>query len=98
MQTTKDDRNEEQKRTHYLAVVARDKFMSGWGGARGGASRCAWAISPDQSWHALFDWVMARGDMRHVNLVDLRTYRCPRGTAHFHVYVAGPTHPAFFGR
>ncbi len=90
-----DDRTEEQKKTHYLAVVAKDKFMSGWGGARGGASRCAWAVSADQDAHALLEWVRGRSEMRYVNLVDLRTYRCPRGTMHFHVYVAGPEHRAF---
>ena len=33
-----DDRNDLQKNTHVWAVVATDKFMSGWGGAKGGKS------------------------------------------------------------
>lgn len=40
-----DDRTAEQRQTHVWGVVARDKFMSGWGLARGGASRCAWAYA-----------------------------------------------------
>jgi hypothetical protein len=88
-----DDRSEEQKKTHYLAVVARDKFMSGWGGAEGGTSRCAWACAPDVNPDRVFFWVKSRSEMRNVNLVDLRTYRPPSGTAHFHIYVADTNHP-----
>lgn len=90
-----DDRTPEQRLTHYLAVVGRDSFMSGWGGAAGGYSRAAWAfdpaaVNPDR----VENWVKARGDMRYVNLIDLRTYRPARGTAHFHIYVIDPDHPA----
>ena len=95
MMTTEDDRTPEQRKTHFLAVVAKDKCMSGWGGAAGGASRCCWAfdhtlVNSDR----VFNWVQSRKEMRYVNLVDLRTYRAPRGTAHFHVYVCGPEHVA----
>lgn len=90
----KDDRTPEQKKTHRLAVVARDKFLSGWGGASGGASRCAWACHPDVNTDRVFNWVKSRKEMRHVNLVDLDTYRPPSGTAHFHVYVCNPDHVA----
>lgn len=87
----KDDRTEEQKKTHCLAVVMKDNFMSGWGEAKDGASRCAWAFDPSKvNSDRVFNWVEAR----YVNLVDLRTYRAPRGTAHFHVYVCEPDHPA----
>lgn len=92
--TTKDDRTEEQKKTHVLAVVARDKFLSGWGGAMDGASRCAWACHPDVNTDRVFNWVQARSEMKHVNLVDLRTYRPPKGTADFHIYVCNPGHVA----
>lgn len=95
MQTIKqDDRTPEQKKTHRLAVVARDKFMSGWGGARGGASRCAWAVAPDANLDKLEKWVRSRSEMRHVNVVDLTTYRPPRGTAHFHIYTCEKGHPS----
>lgn len=91
---TKDNRTEEQKKTHVLAIVARDKFMSGWGEASAGASRCAWACHPDVNPDRVFNWVKSRSEMRNVNLVDLRTYRPPSGTAHFHIYVCDPNHRA----
>lgn len=89
-----DDRTPEQKKTHVLGVVARDKFMSGWGGATGGTSRCAWACAPDVNPDRVENWVRSRGEMRHVNVVDLSTYRPPRGTAHFHIYVCENDHVA----
>ena len=91
-----DDRTDEQRRTHYIGVVAKDNFMSGWGWARNGTSRCAWAINPTEiNADRVYNWVKARREMRYVNIVDLRTYRAPRGTAHFHIYVVdGPDHPA----
>lgn len=90
----KDDRTDAQKQTHKLAVVARDQFMSGWGGAEGGVSRCAWAVAPDVNVDRVERWVRSRKEMRYVNVVDLDTYRPPRGTAHFHIYVANADHPA----
>ena len=88
----KDDRTPEQYKTHYLAVVARDKFMSGWGGAKNGASRCAWACGPDVDIDKMERWVRNRSEMKYVSVVDLRTYRPPAGTAHFHIYVANKNH------
>lgn len=90
----KDDRTSEQKRTHNYAVVAKDKFMSGWGEAENGDSRCAWAVAPDVNIDRVERWVRSRSEMRYVNIVDLNTYRPPRGTAHFHIYVANADHPA----
>lgn len=89
-----DDRTPEQKVTHRYGVVARDKFMSGWGGAAGGASRCAWACHPDVDIDKVEAWVADRREMIHVNVVDLKSYRPPAGTAHFHIYVCDPGHPA----
>ena len=92
---TKDDRTEEQKKTHHLAVVMKDKFMSGRGEANGGASRCAWAFEPSKvNSVRVWNWVRGRSDASYVHLVDLRTYRAPRGTAHFHIYVCSPDHVA----
>lgn len=91
---TKDDRTPEQKKTHRLAIVAADKFMSGWGGAAGGVSRCAWACAPDVNTDRVWNWVKQRKEMRYVNLVDLSTYRPPKGTAHFHIYVCNADHTA----
>lgn len=92
--TKQDDRTPEQRQTHQYGVVARDKFLSGWGGAAGGASRCAWACGPDVNIDRVENWVRNRGEMRYVNVVDLTTYRPPRGTAHFHIYVCDNGHPA----
>lgn len=89
-----DDRTPEQKKTHTYAVVASDRFLSGWGGASGGVSRCAWACSPDINIDRVFNWVKDRSEMRYVNIVNLNTYRPPRGTAHFHIYVCEQNHPA----
>jgi len=92
---TQDDRTPEQKVTHRWGVVGRDSFMSGWGGAEGGYSRACWAVAGDGSELTEVEkWVRNRSDMKYVNVVDLRTYRPPRGTAHFHIYVVNPGHPA----
>ena len=89
-----DDRTEAQRKTHRLAVVGRDSFFSGWGGARGGYSRAAWAFNPAEvNADRVENWVRSRYDMRYVTLVDLRTYR-PKNTAHFHIYVVDRNHPA----
>jgi hypothetical protein len=90
----KDDRTPEQRRTHTLAVVMRDRFMSGWGGARDGYSRAAWAVPDGATLHSTERWVRSRGDAQYVNVVDLATYRPPRSTAHFHIYVVDAEHPA----
>lgn len=91
---TQDDRTPEQKTTHRWGIVARDNFMSGWGEAQGGTSRCAWACDPKVNLDRVLDWVKRRGEMRFVNVVDLSTYRPPKGTTHYHIYVCNPGHPA----
>ena len=91
---TEDRRTDEQKQTHVWAVVARDNALSGWGGAAGGASRCAWACAPDVNTDRVFNWVKSRTDMRRVALVNLSTYRPPAGTAHFSIYVCNSDHVA----
>jgi hypothetical protein len=79
-----DDRTEEQKKTHVLAVVGTDTFMSGWGGAEGGKSYAGWACRPEDLWPTERR-VRARGDMHRVRVVSLRDYR-PQA-AHTHIYV-----------
>lgn len=91
----RDDRTEEQKQTHTWGVVARDKFMSGWGGAAGGVSRCAWACESLADANVVEKWVSDRSEMRNVTVVDLNTYRAASSTAHFHIYVVNAAHPAF---
>lgn len=92
---TKDDRNETELLTHNWAVVATDKFMSGWGNAKGGKSRVAWAVDHVTKTSELFKWVSNRSEMKYVSIVNLKNYRAPRGTSHFHIYVANDGHPAF---
>jgi hypothetical protein len=95
MNTTKvDDRTPEQRKTHKWGVVAKDKFMSGWGRASQGVSRCAWACAPDVDIDRVKRWVESRSEMIYVNVVDLNTYRAPRGTGHFHIYVCNRDHVA----
>jgi hypothetical protein len=92
--TQQDDRTPEQKKTHQWAVVAKGKFMSGWGGAEGGDSRCAWATETHANAERIRDLVAKRSEMRYVRIVHLKRYRAPRGTVHFHIYVANPGHPS----
>lgn len=87
-----DDRTNDQKQTHRWGVVACDKFMSGWGGATGGTSRCAWACETHNLAERMLQWVKGRSEMRYVRIVHLQRYRVPRGTAHFHIYVADENH------
>lgn len=91
---TIDDRTPAQTLTHRTAVVARDSFLSGWGGATGGASRCAWACETLTDARRLFAWVKSRPEMKFARIVHLPKYRAPRGTAHFHIYTVTPSHPA----
>jgi hypothetical protein len=91
---TQDDRTLEQKKTHRFAVVALDKYMSGWGGAKGGKSRVAWACAPDVDIEKVRQWVASRPEMKYVNVVDLSRYRPSKGTAHFQIYVCGKGHRA----
>lgn len=89
---TKDNRTPEQRETHRLAIVARDKFLSGKL-AGGGVSRCAWALHPEVNADRVFNWVKKRHEMTHVNIVDLDDYR-PRNTTDFHIYACNPDHVA----
>lgn len=96
MSTIKDDRTPEQRATHRILIVGTDRFMSGWGGAQGGASVAAWACTPDTA-DTVERWVRSRSDMQRVRVVvdtPARRYR-PRGNvAHLHVYVVGENHTA----
>lgn len=83
MTIRQDDRTPEQKLTHTWLITATDRFMSGWGGARGGASKCAWACKPEHASHVL-DWVRSRSEMKYVNSTNGAWY--PRA-AHVHIYV-----------
>ena len=81
----KDDRNEEERITHRLAVVGTDTFLYGWGEATGAKSYAAWACQAKDVTEVR-DWVKSRSDMRRVRVVSLNGYH-PRGNGHLHVYV-----------
>jgi len=88
-----DDRTGGQKKTHRCLITATDRFMSGWGMAKGGASKCAWACRPEDA-EKVLAWVDSRSDMKYV------AYRGPKDrpwyprAAHVHIYVVTEGHPA----
>jgi hypothetical protein len=93
--TIDDKRTEEQKKTHTLAVVARDSFLSGWGRAEFGTSRVAFAVNPAEvNIDRVFNWVKDRPEMKNASVIDLTTYKPARGTVHFDIVVIHPQHPA----
>ena len=88
-----DDRTQEQRKTHYILVTATDKFMSGWGQAEGGLSKCAWAVDPNEASHAkLLHWVESRPDMKYVNVRYDSGKNWYPDCKHLHIYVVGPNH------
>ena len=87
-----DDRIKKNKQDWYWGVVARDRFLSCWGKAKDGYSRCAWACKDYNDAEKVLKWVENRSEMQYVSIVDLRTYRPPSNTAHFHIYVADEGH------
>lgn len=86
-----DDRTQEQKKTHTWLITATDKFMSGWGKASGGLSKCAWACKPENV-DKVLQWVKNRSDMKYVNVTNNNWY--PRNAEHVHIYVVKDNHPA----
>lgn len=83
-----DDRTPEEKETHTVLITATDNFMSGWGGASGGLSKCAWACKPKHA-DQVFDWVSGRSDMKYVNMTCNKWY--PKAK-HVHIYVVNEGH------
>jgi len=92
----KDRRNEAQLKTHRYLVIGTDRFLSGWGSARGGASYAAWACETLTEAKAKADEIRHRSDMKRVRIVhDSRgqargAFRPDsRYCTHFSVYVSG---------
>lgn len=79
-----DRRTPEQRKTHRWLVTATDRFMSGWGGASGGASKCAWACQTLDEARKCFERIKARSEMKYVNITDRPWY--PKA-AHVSIYV-----------
>ena len=96
MTTINDERTPTELQTHPIVWLGTDSFMSGWGGAEGGASYAGWACRPEDA-HVVERWVRARGDLLRVREVS-PGYR-PSGDhcSHCHIYVVGPNHPALGG-
>ena len=86
-----DDRTKEQKDSHTVLITATDKFMSGWGKARNGKSKCAWACKPEHV-NQVLAWVESRNEMKYVN-VNYTGKWYPKA-AHVHIYVVNEDHPA----
>jgi hypothetical protein len=88
-----DDRTPEQRETHNCIIRAIDRFMSGWGKAKGGNSYAAWACKPEHA-QAVFDWVSNRSEMKHVTACGPGTKPHFGNGAHVHIYVVNDHHPA----
>ncbi len=86
-----DDRTKEQKKTHTVLITATDRFLSGWGKARNGTSKCAWACKPEHV-NQVLAWVESRNEMKYVN-VNYTGKWYPKA-AHVHIYVVNEDHPA----
>ena len=76
-----DNRTDEQRSTLPYLVVMTDRFLSGWGLARRGASYAAWACSLEQVDDCLA-WVQSRSDALRVRLVLSNGYRPSSHCAH----------------
>jgi hypothetical protein len=86
-----DRRTEEHRQTHTLGVVGTDAAMSALlrecrNGRR--VSYAVWATRPEHVDECI-SYVLGRGEMRRVRVVDLRTYR-PRSDADVSYYVYEP--------
>lgn len=80
-----DDRTPEQRKQPHIIVLATDRFMSGWGGAKGGPSYAGWACAPSAEYD-VYRRIAARGEMRRVRVVG-SNYRPKGGAGHCHIYV-----------
>lgn len=84
-----DDHTEAQKQTHTWLVVMTDRFMSGWGEAKGGVSYAAWACTYENLTQ-VERWVRSRSDAMRVRVI-IGSYR-PSGVGHCHIYVVNEGH------
>lgn len=86
-----DDRKKEEKKIYSWLITATDKFLSGWGEAEGGLSKCAWACKKEDV-DKVKRWVKSRSDMKYVNVVHGSWY--PRHAKHVHIYKVETNHPS----
>jgi hypothetical protein len=80
-----DRRTPEQMKTHRYLVTATDRFMSGWGMASRGTSKCAWACQTLAEAQACAERIRARSEMKYVHIHHGAWY--PRNAAHVSIYV-----------
>lgn len=86
-----DGRTPEEKKTYSIIVAGTDRFMSGWGEAKGGVSYAGWACKY-KDLDKVERWVHNRSDMKRVRIVG-NDWR-PRGIGHTHIYVVHKNHNA----
>ena len=82
----------EQQKTHSILVTATDRFMSGWGQATGGNSKCAWACDSKEKAKKVYEWVKNRSEMKYVNIQYNKWV--PKNAAHVSIYLVEDFHPA----
>lgn len=89
----KDDREGDQKRTHFILVGGKDTFMSGWGNAPG-VSYAFWACQPEHK-KAVSRWVKDRGEIIVKRGITLETELPTLSNGdHLHIYVVADGHPS----
>ena len=88
-----DDRTEEQLKTHTYLVTATDRCLSGWGGASGGLSKCAWACTK-ATVDSVYQWVNSRSDMKCVKIRGPHDCVWRPKCAHLAIYAVEDGHPA----
>jgi hypothetical protein len=86
MTVRNDRRTPAQRQTHRWLVTATDRFLSGWGMARSGASKCAWACETHAQALEKYQEIKGRSEMKYVRIVNRPWY--PRA-AHVSIYVCG---------
>lgn len=94
--TYEDDRTPDERNTHHTIIMATDGFLSGWGGAEGGASYAGWACRWEDR-AKVRAWLASRSEMLRIRQVAAfgKPYRPnARYCAHCHVYVVRDGHPA----
>ena len=80
----KDDRTEGHKKTHKLAIVATDSFMSNFMNFNG-TSYAGWAFEKGQ-YAEVLAMINGRSEMKRVRLVSLDGYKPTAEHTHIYVY------------
>ena len=74
-------------------VSAYDKFMSGWGMAKGGKSVAVWCCYSPQDQEKIVKWLRNRSEMRYIKTRFATKWR-PKNAAHVSYYAVDSDHPA----